>query len=232
MLTCSWWRLSNSGEPLFAVGTTFITVAREGTFSCRTEKCYYKLNLINFIWHINVTISYQKMCHYSYKLVDNKNRKNSSNLRLIVEFTKLFRKLNKAYWKVQFCCICKHVSRGSLILFSWRVNGRFFFAWSVNEDFFSPDLWIYIFPSLGNWFSIFFVIHEKCIYFRVICEPSTFVGIIFHIFGDFSVIKACKLHQTGCKKRDGLPFAISLDAHEDGGLRTNHSNSESGGPRI
>jgi len=136
MLTCSWWRLSNSGEPLFAVGTTFITVAREGTFSCRTEKCYYKLNLINFIWHINVTISYQKMCHYSYKLVDNKNRKNSNNLRLIVEFTKLFRKLNKAYWKVQFCCICKHVSRGSLILFSWRVNGRFFFAWSVNEDFF------------------------------------------------------------------------------------------------
>jgi len=81
-------------------------------------------------------------------------------------------------------------------------------------------------------FFYFFVIREECIYFHVICEPSTFVGIIFHIFGDFSVIKAHKLHQTGCKKRDGLPFSTSLDVREDGGLRTNHSNSEPGGPRI
>ena len=78
----------------------------------------------------------------------------------------------------------------------------------------------------------FFVIREKCIYFRVICELSTFVGIIFHIFGDFSIIKACKLHQTGCEKHDGLPFLTSLDTCEDGGLRTNHSNNEPGGPRI
>ena len=85
---------------------------------------------------------------------------------------------------------------------------------------------------LGKLVFDFFVIREKCIYFRVICEPSTFVGIIFHIFGDFSVIKARKLHQTGCKKRDGLPFSTSLDAREDGGLRTNHSNSEPGGLRI
>jgi len=88
------------------------------------------------------------------------------------------------------------------------------------------------FSVLGKLVFDFFVIREKCIYFRVICEPSTFVGIIFHTFGDFSVIKACKLHQTGCKKRDGLPFSTSLDARKDEGLRTNHSNSEPGGPRI
>jgi len=33
----------------------------------------------------------------------------------------------------------------------------------------------------------------KIIYLRVIWEPSTFVGIMFHFFGDFSVIKARKL---------------------------------------
>ena len=31
----------------------------------------------------------------------------------------------------------------------------------------------------------FAVIREKCIYFRVICEPTTFAGIIFHFFGEF-----------------------------------------------
>jgi len=69
----------------------------------------------------------------------------------------------------------------------------------------------------------FFVVREKCIYLRVICEPSTFVGIIFHVFGDFSVIKARKLRQTGCKKRNGMPFSTSLDARDGGGLTTNHS---------
>lgn len=87
------------------------------------------------------------------------------------------------------------------------------------------------FSVLGKLVFDFFVNREMCIYLRVICEPSTFAGIIFHFFGDFSVIKARKLHQTGCKKRDGLPFSTSLDARADGGLRTNHSNSEPGGPR-
>jgi len=81
------------------------------------------------------------------------------------------------------------------------------------------NLYFFVF---GKFVFDFFVIREKCIYLRVICEPSTFVGIIFHFFGDFSVIKARKLHQTGCKKRDGMPFSASLDAR-DGGLRTNHS---------
>jgi len=80
--------------------------------------------------------------------------------------------------------------------------------------------------------SIFFRPQETGFQFFHDHEPSTFVGIIFHIFGDFNVIKACKLHQTGYKKRDGLPFSTSLDTCEDGGLRTNHSNNEPGGPRI
>ena len=54
----------------------------------------------------------------------------------------------------------------------------------------------------------FFVIGEKCIYFRMICEPTTFAGIIFHFFGDFSVIKARKLHQTKYKT---CPFYALAD---------------------
>ena len=64
----------------------------------------------------------------------------------------------------------------------------------------------------------FFVIREICIYFRVIFEPTTFAGIIFHFFEDFIVFKARKLHQTRCKT---CPF----DEFADGGLRTNHSDS-------
>ena len=56
--------------------------------------------------------------------------------------------------------ICRHLqqdhdTRGSPILFPWPVNGHFCFAWSVNKDLFFRDLWIYIFPSSGNWFSFF-----------------------------------------------------------------------------
>ena len=36
-LTCSWWSFSSSGDPLFAVGTTFITVARSGDVSFGRE---------------------------------------------------------------------------------------------------------------------------------------------------------------------------------------------------
>ena len=55
------------------------------------------------------------------------------------------------------------------------------------------------FSVLGKLVFDFFVIREICIYFRVICEPTTFAGIIFHIFGDLSVIKASKLHHTRYK---------------------------------
>ena len=45
------------------------------------------------------------------------------------------------------------------------------------------------FSVLGKLVFDFFVIREICIYFRVICKPTTFAGIFFHFFGDFSVIK-------------------------------------------
>ena len=42
---------------------------------------------------------------------------------------------------------------------------------------------------------------------------------------DFSIVKAHKLHQSRCKTS---PF----DALAEGRLRTKHSDSEQGGPRI
>ena len=76
------------------------------------------------------------------------------------------------------------------------------------------------FSILGKLVFHFFVIREICINLRVICEPTTFAGIDFHFFEDFSVIKASKLHQTtSCK-------TCLCDVHTDGGLRTNHSYSK------
>ena len=69
----------------------------------------------------------------------------------------------------------------------------------------------------------FFVIPEMCIYFRVISQLTTFAIIISYFFGDFSVIKARKLHQTRSKT---CPF----EAFAGGGLTSNHSDSEPGEP--
>ena len=69
----------------------------------------------------------------------------------------------------------------------------------------------------------FFVIPEICIYFRVISQLTTFARTISYFFGDFSVIKAHKLHQTRSKT---CPF----EAFEGGGLTSNHSDSEPGEP--
>ena len=66
----------------------------------------------------------------------------------------------------------------------------------------------------------FFVIREMCSYFRVIFEPTTSAGIIFHFFKDFRVLKARKLHQTRCK-------TCLFDELADGGLRTNLEGLES-----
>ena len=82
------------------------------------------------------------------------------------------------------------------------------------------------FTVLGKLVFHFLVIREICINLRVICEPTTFAGINFHFFGDFRVIKARKLHQTTRSK------TCLFDALADGGLKTNHSDSEPGGPRI
>ena len=81
------------------------------------------------------------------------------------------------------------VNGGSTILFfTWRVNGHVCFAWSVNEDLFFPWLVNLYFRPRETGFRFFrdpWNVH----YFRVICEPTTFAGIIFHFFGDSSVIK-------------------------------------------
>ena len=92
--------------------------------------------------------------------------------------------------------------------------------------YFYRDSWIYIFPSSGNWLR-FFVISEICNYFKWFMNHQLSGNNFSLFFGDFrhfSVIKARKLNQNGCKKGDDLPFSTSLDARADGGLRTNHCN--------
>lgn len=79
-------------------------------------------------------------------------------------------------WKTLYLC------GGSLILFSWRVNGHFRFAWSVNEDLFFPWFVNLYFSVLGKLGLNFFVICEIHIYFCVIFEPTTFAGITFPFF--------------------------------------------------
>ena len=99
--------------------------------------------------------------------------------------------------------------RGSLILFSWRMNGHFCFAWSVNEDLLFPWFVNIYFSVLGKLVFDFFMIREICIYLRVICEPTTIAGIIFLFILHFSVIKSRKLHQTRCET---CPFDVLADA--------------------
>ena len=114
--------------------------------------------------------------------------------------------------------------------------------------YFFRDSWICIFPSSGIWFSIFFVICEIRFTFAWFFnhsllaglsrrgkmklhfasswetsasrefEPTTFAGIIFHFLKIFRVLKARKWHQTRWKT---CPF----DELAEGGLRTNHSDS-------
>ena len=67
----------------------------------------------------------------------------------------------------------------------------------MNEDsFFSVIRESMFFRPRETGFPFFFVMLETCIILHVICEPATFAGINFHFFGDVSVIKARKLHQT------------------------------------
>ena len=87
------------------------------------------------------------------------------------------------------------------------MNDVFFFFSVIRESIFFRPREIAVFD--------FFVIREICIYFRVIFEKTIFAGIIFQFFfGDFSAIKARKLHQTRCKT---CPF----DELVDRGLRLN-----------
>ena len=59
------------------------------------------------------------------------------------------------------------------------------FAWNVNEDLFFPWIVNLYFSVLGKMVLDFFVIRQMCIYFRVIFEPTTFEGTIFHFFWRF-----------------------------------------------
>lgn len=103
------------------------------------------------------------------------------------------------------------------------MNEDLFFLWFVNPYF--SILWKLIFD--------FFVIHEICIYLHIICEPTTFVRIIFHFFGDLSIIKPRKLHQTRSKtwelttvteNQEGLESSLpqcvihTILMHENGGF--------------
>ena len=95
------------------------------------------------------------------------------------------------------------------------VNDRFFLC--VKRE------WEFIFSVIGE--SIIFRLRE--IGFRFFLDQwkmhlltrdlwtIDFSGNNCSLFGDFSVTKARKLHQTGCKKRDGMPFSTSLDARDD-----------------
>ena len=96
-----------------------------------------------------------------------------------------------------------------------------FFAWKVNviEYLFFPWFKNWYFPSLGNWFSIFYVICEKCLNPTMICE-RLFERIILHFFRGFCVNETRKLHQTRCK-----PAYLMCK-------RTNYGNSELKGTRI
>ena len=110
--------------------------------------------------------------------------------------------------------------------------------------YFFCDSWIYIFPSSGNWFSIFFVIRELCIYLRVICEPTTFAGIIVHFFleilaslklGNYTKLDVKPAHSTRLRLEDwelttatlnqkGLESSLSrcfthgISMHQNGGF--------------
>ena len=55
----------------------------------------------------------------------------------------------------------------------------------MNEDLFFSVIRESIFFRPRETVLDFSVIREICIYFRVICEPTTFAGIIFHFFGEF-----------------------------------------------
>ena len=114
--------------------------------------------------------------------------------------------------------------RGSSMLLSWSVNGHFIFAWIVNMDFFPCFINLY-FPSSGTGFLFFSWSVKYALNFAFFFKPTTIARKNSHLFGDFSVIKARKLHQIRSK-------TCLFETLSGGGLRPNHSDSEPGGPRV
>ena len=95
-----------------------------------------------------------------------------------------------------------------------REWGFIFFPWFVNLYF----------SVLGNWFSIFSWSVKYA--FTFVCEPTTFAGIIFHIFGDLASLKLVNYTILDAKP------AHSMRLRMKNWWRTKHSNNEPGGPRI
>ena len=111
------------------------------------------------------------------------------------------------------------------------------FIWMrVPYTFFVTREWAFLFCVKREWEFIFSVVCESIFFrpwetgFRFFRDPwnvhllsrdfwiNDFAGIIFHFFGDFSLIKARKLRQTRCKTSPFTELA-------EGGLRTNHRDS-------
>ena len=118
-------------------------------------------------------------------------------------------------------------------------GGPFTFSRGSPILFFVTREWAFFLYVKQEWGFIFSVIRESLVFlpwetgfrcFRNLWKMHLllintrdlwtidFCGNNFSLFGDFSVVKARKLHQTGCKKRDGMPFSTSLDARD--GWRT------------
>ena len=76
------------------------------------------------------------------------------------------------------------------------------------------------FSVLGKLVFLFFVIREIYINLRVICEPTTFAGIDFHIL---EILASLKL--VNYTKLIDVKTCL-FDVLADGGLRTNHSDSK------
>ena len=103
-------------------------------------------------------------------------------------------------WEWESVHLCPEMH---LILYLGTLYETDLFAIYEGPLYFFRDAWLAIFALREAWMRIFSVIRESiffrpretvfdfsvireiCIYFRVICEPTTFARIIFHFFGEF-----------------------------------------------
>ena len=148
------------------------------------------------LWSVLANIT---NCTCTCKLIDAKLGKRYWTV------TQMLSQILGKYQKLLCLCVslpsrwCKGGRRGSPILFSWRVNGCFFLC--VRHE------WGFIFSVIRE--SIFFRPWETGFwFFRDLWKMNLlvhdlwtidFCGKHFSLSGDFSIIKARKLHQTWCK---------------------------------
>ena len=141
----------------------------------------------------------------------------------------VFKSLKSIFIKIKMIQI-----RGSPILFSWLcVKREWGFIFSVIRES------IHFLPRETG-FRFFFVIREICFYFRVIFEPTTFAGIIFHFFEDnYSKLDVKPAHSRSLRMEDweltleGLESAImdrSLGTNLHIGVFAHTSNANTTSP--